>query len=80
MQSKATQTEEIANNILSTENKPDGINYEKQSQSETLTQVQKDNVITSQDLPNKPIRYGFTLLILSAFLFVIAIYYGIINP
>ncbi|MCG6137555.1 MAG: hypothetical protein MET45_23465 [Nostoc sp. LLA-1] len=77
---KETQTRKIANNITSTENTFDEINAQNPSKSEPMTQIQKDNVITSQDLRYKGLFYGFILVILTAFLFVAAIYYGIINP
>ncbi|MFN6474128.1 MAG: hypothetical protein RMY36_031235 [Nostoc sp. SerVER01] len=60
--------------------KAENINPQKTQKSEPLTQVQRNNVITNQDLPNPLVRYGFTLVILATFLFVVAIYYGIINP
>ncbi|MBD2679375.1 MULTISPECIES: hypothetical protein [Nostoc] len=63
-----------------TENKPENFNVQTTSKSEPITQVQRNNVITNQDLPNPLVRYGFPLLILATFLFVVAIYYGIINP
>ncbi len=63
-----------------TENTPDQINPQEPGKSEQMTQVQRDNVITSQDLPDPRVRYAFTVVILATFLFVAAIYYGIINP
>ncbi|BAY12578.1 hypothetical protein [Calothrix sp. NIES-2098] len=67
-------------NPAKTENKPDHMNTENPSKSEPMTQVQKDNVINSKDLPDRQFSFGFPLLILAIFLFVAAIYYGIINP
>ncbi|MBD2493674.1 hypothetical protein [Nostoc sp. FACHB-280] len=80
MQSPANSTNKTANNHLSVETTPNYIHSQNNSKSEPVTQIQKDSVITRQDLPDKRVRYAFTLVILSAFLFVIAIYYGIINP
>ncbi|MCC2693435.1 hypothetical protein [Nodularia sp. LEGE 04288] len=77
---KETQTRETANNIPSIENTPAQINYQNPSKSQPMTQLQKDNVRTNQYSPYKRLVYGFILVILTAFLFVAAIYYGIINP
>ncbi|WP_445633915.1 hypothetical protein NSTC745_05652 [Nostoc sp. DSM 114161] len=63
-----------------TENKPENLNVQGNGKSEPITQVQRNNVITNRDLPNSLARYGFTVVILATFLFVVAIYYGIINP
>ncbi|MDZ8107541.1 MAG: hypothetical protein RM338_18240 [Nostoc sp. DedQUE12a] len=63
-----------------TENKPENLNVQTRRKSEPITQVQRNNVITNQDLPNPLVRYGFPLVILATFFFVVAIYYGIINP
>ncbi|MBW4689837.1 MAG: hypothetical protein KME40_33300 [Komarekiella atlantica HA4396-MV6] len=62
------------------ENKPDYRNPQKLEEAEPITQVQKNSVITKKDLPDARLRYGFPLLILTIFLFVAAIYYGIIKP
>lgn len=62
------------------ENTPDYMNPQKPRKSEPVTQVQIDNVITSKDLPSRRVRYGLPLFILAIFLFVTALYYGIINP
>jgi cytochrome oxidase assembly protein ShyY1 len=67
-------------NPTAAENIPNYMNYQKPGKSEPITQVQRDNVITSRDLPNRRVRYGLPLFILAIFLFVTAIYYGIINP
>ncbi|BAY78111.1 hypothetical protein NIES25_45810 [Nostoc linckia NIES-25] len=63
-----------------TENTSDNTNLQGTEKSEPITQVQKNNVITNRDLPNPLARYGFTAVILATFLFVVAIYYGIVNP
>lgn len=63
-----------------TENKPENTNLQGTEKSEPITQVQRNNVITDRDLPNPLVRYGFAVVILATFLFVVAIYYGIINP
>ena len=52
----------------------------KPRKSEPITQIQRDSVITDQDIPDVKFRVGVTLVILIIFLFVAAIYYGIINP
>jgi cytochrome oxidase assembly protein ShyY1 len=80
MQSQESQARNPENNVPLEKNTPEYMNLEKPSKSESKTQVQKDSVITSQDLPDPRLRYSFTLVILTIFLFVIAIYYGIINP
>ena len=80
MKSQETQNTKTENNVLVPEKLPDKMNPQKTGKSEQMTQVQRDNVITNQDLPNPLVRYGFTLVILATFLFVVAIYYGIINP
>ncbi|MFN6561287.1 MAG: hypothetical protein RMY28_016045 [Nostoc sp. ChiSLP01] len=73
MKSQETQNTKI-------ENKPEHLNVQGTGKSEPITQVQKNNVLTNRDLPNPLTRYGFTLVILATLLFVVAIYYGIINP
>ncbi|MBD2561766.1 MULTISPECIES: hypothetical protein [Nostoc] len=80
MKSQETQNTTTENNRPVAEDTPNYINPEEPGKSEPMTQVQRDNVITNQDLPDPRVRYGFTLVILAAFLFVVAIYYGIINP
>jgi cytochrome oxidase assembly protein ShyY1 len=80
MQSQESQTTETENNVPLTENEPEYINPQKSSQSEPITQIQRDSILTNQDLPDPRLRYGLTLVILTVFLFVVAIYYGIINP
>ncbi|MBD1923764.1 hypothetical protein H6F77_22240 [Microcoleus sp. FACHB-831] len=47
--------------------------------SEPITQVQRDSVITREDLPAKPFRIGVTLVTLGALLLFFAFYFGIIN-
>ncbi|MBV9389828.1 MAG: hypothetical protein JOZ78_25675 [Chroococcidiopsidaceae cyanobacterium CP_BM_ER_R8_30] len=52
-----------------------------QSKSEPMTQVQADSVLTRQQLPNLGFRLGvITTVFILISLFVIALYYGIINP
>ncbi|MBW4428581.1 MAG: hypothetical protein KME50_30180 [Nostoc desertorum CM1-VF14] len=80
MKSQETQNTAKKNNLPLAEDTPNYIDPQEPGKSEPMTQVQKDNVITSQDLPDPRFRYGFTLVIFGAVLFVIAIYYGIINP
>ena len=80
MQSQAHHTEPGENNLPAPENTTDNINSQSSRKSEPITQIQKDSVLTSQDLPDKRLLYGFTLVILSAFLLVTAIYYKVINP
>ncbi|MBG1241943.1 hypothetical protein [Nostoc sp. NZL] len=80
MKSQETQNTTTENNLTVAEDTPNYINPKESGKSEPMTQVQSDNVITNQDLPDPRVRYGFTLIILAAFLFVVAIYYGIINP
>ncbi|MBE9008306.1 hypothetical protein IQ259_25395 [Fortiea sp. LEGE XX443] len=80
MRSPENQRTKIVNNIPSAENTFDYTNTQNLSKSQPMIQVQNDNIITDQDLPYKRLIYGFTLVILTAFLFIAAIYYGIINP
>lgn len=79
MKSQETQNT-TENNLPVVEDTPNYINPQEPGKSEPMTQVQSDSVITNQDLPDPRVRYGFTVVILAAFLFVVAIYYGIINP
>ncbi|MBN3958075.1 hypothetical protein [Nostoc sp. NMS8] len=80
MKSQETQNKITENNVSLPENPPNDMNAQEPDKFEQITQVQKDNVITNQDLPNPLVRYGFTVVILATFLFVVALYYGIINP
>jgi hypothetical protein len=80
MKSQETQNITTENNLPVEEDAPDYINPQEPGKSEPMTQVQSDSVITNQDLPDPRVRYGFTLVIVGAVLFVVAIYYGIINP
>ncbi|MEH2110824.1 hypothetical protein [Nostoc sp.] len=80
MKSQNTQNKITENNVSLTENPRNDMNAQEPDKSEQITQVQKDNVITNQGLPNPIVRYGFTVVILVTFLFVVALYYGIINP
>lgn len=57
---------------------PDYINSHKTSQVKS-TQLKRDNLTTIKELPD-PRLIGFTIFSLAIFLFVAAIYYGIINP
>jgi len=47
--------------------------------TEDMTQKQGNNVITDKNPLSPLVRNGF-ILIISAMLLVVAIYYGIINP
>ena len=87
MQSKETettetQTTETENNasLVKKTPEPDYMSPKKPRKSEPITQIQRDSVITDQDIPDLKFRVGVTLVILIIFLFVAAIYYGIINP
>jgi hypothetical protein len=80
MKSQETQNAAKENNLPLAEDTPNYIDPQEPGKSEPMTQVQSDSVITNQDLPDPRVRYGFTLVIVGAVLFVIAIYYGIINP
>ena len=80
MKSQETQNITTENNPPVAEDTPNYINPEEPGKTEPMTQVQSDSVITNQDLPDPRVRYGFTLAIVGALLFVVAIYYGIINP
>jgi hypothetical protein len=50
------------------------------SKTEPMTQVQADNVLTREQVPNVWFRSGVSLVLLVLLLFVAALYYGIINP
>lgn len=80
MKSQETENKRTENNIPLPENTASDMNPQETGKSEPITQAQRDSVITNQDLPNPLVRYGFTLVILATFLFVVAIYYGIVNP
>ncbi|MBD2530798.1 hypothetical protein H6G97_14925 [Nostoc flagelliforme FACHB-838] len=80
MKFQGNQNTTTENNLPVAEDTPKYINPQEPGKSEPMTQVQSDNVITNQDLPDPRVRYGFTLVILAIFLCVVAIYYGIINP
>jgi hypothetical protein len=54
-------------------------NLEQQNQSESVTQVQKENATTSQNALDPLLRNGLIVSIL-ALLFVASIYYGLIDP
>ncbi|MBD1928487.1 hypothetical protein H6F74_19865 [Trichocoleus sp. FACHB-90] len=47
--------------------------------SDPITQVQRDSVITSEDLPPKPFRISITLISLLLLLLFAGFYFGIIN-
>ncbi len=55
------------------------MNYKKISKFESTTQLKRNNLSTIKELPD-PRLIGFTIFSLAIFLFVAAIYYGIINP
>lgn len=50
------------------------------SKSEPMTQVQADNVLTREQLPDPRLRITLTVVTLAILLFVAALYFGIINP
>ena len=50
------------------------------SKSEPITQVQADNVLTREQLPDPRLRITLTIVTLAILLFVAALYFGIINP
>lgn len=56
------------------------MNVKKSEKKESVTQIQKDSVITSEDIPNPVFRFNVTLALLIPLLLVVAIYSGIINP
>lgn len=79
MQFQDNQTTETENNLPLAEKELDEMKTTQTAESEPITQVQKESIITAEDLPD-PRFIGFAVVILTAFLFVAAIYYGIINP
>jgi hypothetical protein len=82
MELEETQTTEAEDNVFLGEKNPEPgyMNARKPRITEPITQVQRDNSITSKDLPDPRFRIGVTLVLLMVLLFVSAIYYGIINP
>jgi hypothetical protein len=58
---------------------PDYVNSHNTSEIESTTQLKRDSFSTIKELPD-PRLIGFTIFSLAIFLFVTAIYYGIINP
>ncbi|ABA22181.1 conserved hypothetical protein [Trichormus variabilis ATCC 29413] len=66
--------------IQTIENTLDDINRQIPDKAESITSVGRDNKINDPDLSYKRLLYGLALVILAAFLFVAAIYYGVINP
>jgi hypothetical protein len=58
---------------------PDYINSHKTSEIKSTTQLKRDSLTKIKELPD-PRLIGFTIFNLAIFLFVAAIYYGIINP
>jgi len=50
------------------------------AKSEPITQVQADNVLTREQLPNARFRITLSIVTLVILLFVAALYFGIINP
>lgn len=66
--------------IQTIENTLDDINRQIPDKAESITSVGRDNKINDPDLSYKRLLYGLDLVILAAFLFVAAIYYGVINP
>ncbi len=79
MELQETQTKEIENQVPSSESIPDYMNSEESREIEPITQVQRNNLINTKELPDFRLILGLTL-ILGSFLFVTAIYFGIINP
>ncbi|MDF2387769.1 hypothetical protein JMG10_40380 [Nostoc ellipsosporum NOK] len=79
MQFQENQTTKTENYLTLAEKELDEMKTTETAESEPITQVQKDSIITAGDLPD-PRFIGFAVVILTAFLFVAAIYYGIINP
>lgn len=58
---------------------PDYVNSHDTSEIESTAQLKRDSLSTIKELPD-PRLIGFTIFSLAIFLFVTAIYYGIINP
>jgi hypothetical protein len=67
------------NKVSSVKSVSDDMNYQELSQSDNIKYIRKNNVLPTINVFNFLIRGAFSLIIL-AFLFVAAIYYGIINP
>jgi hypothetical protein len=63
----------------SARNEPSYMNVTKSQKRKSVDPTKRD-VITPEDLPNPIFRFAVTLAVLLPLLFVVAIYYGIINP
>jgi hypothetical protein len=79
MQLQESQTIRIENNERSIDNKLNSTNYQQQSILEPIDRVEADKALPSQAALNPLVRNGLIVSIL-VFLFVAAIYYGVINP
>jgi len=51
----------------------------KSGNSEPVTQVQRESVITREDVPNPIFRLGVTLVVVVPLLLIAAVYYGVIH-
>ncbi|MBD2778452.1 hypothetical protein [Iningainema tapete] len=77
---KSQETQTTTENNFSSDNAPETEYWNSNTRKdESVTQVQRDNVMLRKNLPDIRLIIGLTLVI-GAFLFVAAIYYGIINP
>ncbi|PHJ58337.1 hypothetical protein VF14_10555 [Nostoc linckia z18] len=75
-----TQNTKTENNVHVAENTFENINVPEARKSQSIKQVQKHNAIANQNFLNRLVGYGLLLVILASFLFIVAIYYGIIKP
>ena len=50
------------------------------NRQEPVTQVQRDSIITREDVPNPVFRVGLTVLFLAILTAIAAVYYGTFTP
>jgi hypothetical protein len=71
-QTTSTETTAPKSNQTTSHIKPE-------SKSEPMTQVQADNVLTREQIPNLGFRIALTVGAIATLLLFVAFYYGIIN-
>lgn len=67
-------------NVTYPQDAPSYMNVKKPTQKEPVAPVQRESVITREDVPNPLFRIGVTLALLIPLLLIAAIYYGVIHP
>lgn len=79
MDNLASQTKP-EENVTYPQDTPSYMHVRKPEHKEPVAPVQRESVITREDVPNPLFRFGVTLALLTPLLLVAAIYYGVINP